>query len=85
MISKFFSLDDSLQRNEKKYGGKKTKYFIQKIKIVFSLIKKGKISLPKLFNVFVSFYSYLFKLKKSGFGVQKMIFSIFRIHTHFCI
>ena len=52
MISKFFSLDDSLQRNEKKYGGKKTKYFIQKIKIVFSLIKKGKISLPKLFNVF---------------------------------
>tara|TARA_B100001750_G_C15487478_1_gene589168 strand:- start:379 stop:1500 length:1122 start_codon:yes stop_codon:yes gene_type:complete len=66
VISKFFSLDDSLQRNEKKYGGKKTKYFIQKIKIVFSLIKKGKISLPKLFNVFVSFYSYLFKLKKSG-------------------
>ena len=55
MISKYFSFDDSLQRNEKKNSGKKTKYFIQKIKIVFSLIKKRKISLPKLFNVFVSF------------------------------
>ena len=66
MISNYFSLDDSLQRLETYYGGKKTRYFYQKLKIIFSLTKKGKISIPKLFNVLVSQYSYFFKLRKSG-------------------
>ena len=63
---KFFSINDSLQRLEGIYSGKKTKYFQQKIKIVYNLIKKRKITFPKIFNIFVSWYSYLFKLNKSG-------------------
>jgi len=66
MISNYFSLDDSLQRLEVFYGGKKSKYFFQKLKIVFRLLIKGKITIPKLFNIFVSYYSYLFKLRTSG-------------------
>ena len=66
MISKYFTFDDSLKRFEVFYSGKKTKYLGLKIKIVLSLLLKGKISFPKLFNIFVSFYSYLFKLKTSA-------------------
>ena len=66
MISKYFSIDDTLQKLEKVYHGKKSSYFSHKFKIVFGLLLKGKITLPKLYNVFVSFYSYLFKLKTSG-------------------
>ena len=66
MISKYFTFDDSLKRFEIFYSGKKTKYLGLKIKIVLSLLLKGKISFPKLFNIFVSFYSYLFKLKTSA-------------------
>ncbi len=66
MISNYFSLDDSLQRLETFYSGKKSKYLRQKFKIIFNLLKKRKISIRKLFNVFVSYYSYLFKLNKTG-------------------
>ena len=66
MISKYFALDDNLKRLEMFHGGKKTKYFFLKLKIVFSLLIKGKISIMKLYNIFISFYSYLFKLKTSG-------------------
>ena len=66
MISNYFSIDDSLQRLETFYGGKKTKYFFTKLKVVFFLLIKGKITISKLYNIFVSFYSYLFKLKTSG-------------------
>ena len=66
MITKFFSIDDSMQRLEGFYTGKKTKYLQQKIKIVLNLIKKRKVSFPKIFNIFVSWYSYLFKLNRSG-------------------
>ena len=66
MITKFFSINDSMQRLEGFYTGKKTKYLQQKIKIVLNLIKKRKVSFPKIFNIFVSWYSYLFKLNRSG-------------------
>ena len=59
-------IDDSLQRLRTFYSGKKTDYFILKLKIMLSLLLKGKISIRKVINVFVCFYSYLFKLKKSG-------------------
>ncbi len=66
MITKFFSINDSMQRLEGFYTGKKTKYLQQKIKIISNLVKKRKISFAKIFNIFVSWYSYLFKLNTSG-------------------
>ena len=66
MVTKLLSFNDSLQRLQILYSGKKTDYFFLKLKIIFLLLIKGKISILKLYNVFISFYSYLFKLKTSG-------------------
>ena len=62
----FTNIDDSLQRLKIFYGGKKTDYFFLKARIILNLFFKGKISIRKLLNVFICFYSYLFKLNKSG-------------------
>ena len=66
MFYNYFSLDDRLQRLEIFHIGKNTKYIALKIKIIFYLLMKRKISVWKVINVFISFYSYLFKLDTSG-------------------
>ena len=66
MIYKHSYIDDQLPRLETIYRGKNTKYIFLKIKIIFNLVIKGKITIAKGYNVFVSFYSYLLRSKTSG-------------------